>query len=134
MPLALFMAPTDPRMLSTIKAILESPARGGLANDGVVYRYPPQSDIDGLPGQEGTFNIRSFWLIEALTRAGLALPDKLDDAKLLFERLLEYANHLGLYSEQTGPQGEAPGNFPQAFTHLALISAAYNRDRMLGES
>ena len=74
----------------------------------------------------------SFWLVEALTRAGLADPEKLDHARLLFERVLGYANHLGLYSEQTGPQGEALGNFPQAFTHLALISAAFNLDRMLG--
>ena len=82
--------------------------------------------------EEGTFNMCSFWLVEALTRAGLAFPEKLDQARLLFERVLGYANHLGLYSEQTGPQGEALGNFPQAFTHLALISAAFNLDRMLG--
>jgi GH15 family glucan-1,4-alpha-glucosidase len=87
---------------------------------------------DGLPGEEGTFNMCSFWLVEALTRAGLVVPEKLDEARLLFERMLGYANHLGLYSEQTGPQGEALGNFPQAFTHLALISAAYNLDRALG--
>jgi GH15 family glucan-1,4-alpha-glucosidase len=74
----------------------------------------------------------SFWLVEALTRASAGIPGKLDEAKLLFERVLGYANHLGLYSEQTGPQGEALGNFPQAFTHLALISAAFNLDRMLG--
>ena len=73
----------------------------------------------------------SFWLVEALTRAGQALPEKLDQARLLFERMLGYANHLGLYAEQTGPQGEALGNFPQAFTHLAVTSAAFNLDRML---
>jgi GH15 family glucan-1,4-alpha-glucosidase len=73
----------------------------------------------------------SFWLVEALTRASVGIPEKLDEARLLFERVLGYANHLGLYSEQTGPQGEALGNFPQAFTHLALISAAFNLDRML---
>jgi GH15 family glucan-1,4-alpha-glucosidase len=73
-----------------------------------------------------------FWLVEALTRAALADAEKLDQAKLLFERVLGYANHLGLHPEQTGPQGEALGNFPQAFTHLALISAAFNLDRMLG--
>ena len=87
--------------------------------------------IDGLPGEEGTL-ICSFWLVEPLTRAGLADTGKLDHARLLFERVLGYANHLGLYSEQTGPQGEALGNFPQAFTHLALISAAFNLDRVLG--
>jgi GH15 family glucan-1,4-alpha-glucosidase len=74
----------------------------------------------------------SFWLIEALTRASMGAPEKLDHARLLFERMLGYSNHLGLYSEQTGPQGEALGNFPQAFTHLALISAAFNLDRSLG--
>jgi GH15 family glucan-1,4-alpha-glucosidase len=132
MPLVFFMAPTDPRMLSTINAILENPLHGGLVSDSLVYRYPPQPRIDGLPGEEGTFNMCSFWLVEALTRAGQADAEKLDHARLLFERVLGYANHLGLYSEQTGPQGEALGNFPQAFTHLALISAAFNLDRMLG--
>ena len=73
----------------------------------------------------------SFWLVEALTRAGQVLPEKLDQAQLIFERMLGYANHLGLYAEQTGSQGEALGNFPQAFTHLGLISAAFNLDRML---
>jgi GH15 family glucan-1,4-alpha-glucosidase len=132
MPLVFFMAPTDPRMLSTIKAILKNPRDGGLVTDSLVYRYPPQPRIDGLPGEEGTFTMCSFWLVEALTRSSLAFPENLDQARLLFERVLGYANHLGLYSEQTGPQGEALGNFPQAFTHLALISAAFNLDRMLG--
>jgi GH15 family glucan-1,4-alpha-glucosidase len=119
-------------MVSTINAILKNPREGGLVSDSLVYRYPPRPRIDGLPGEEGTFNMCSFWLVEALTRASMAEPEKLDDARLLFERVLGYANHLGLYSEQTGPQGEALGNFPQAFTHLALISAAFNLDRMLG--
>jgi len=132
MPLVFFIAPTDPRMLSTISAILESPAHAGLVTDGLVYRYPPQPRVDGLPGEEGTFNICSFWLVEALTRASLASPEKLDEARLMFERVLGYANHLGLYAEQTGLQGGALGNFPQAFTHLALISAAFNLDRTLG--
>src|SRR5258708_1076070 len=132
MTLVFFMAPTDPRMLSTIDAILESPSHGGLVSDSLVHRYPPHPRIDGLPGEEGTFNMCSFWLVEALTRAGLGYPERLDQARLLFERVLGYANHLGLYAEQTGPQGEALGNFPQAFTHLALISAAFNLDRMLG--
>ncbi len=81
-------------------------------------RYPPKPRIDGLPGEEGTFNMCSFWLVEALTRAGQADAEKLNGARLLFERVLGYANHLGLYAEQTGSQGEALGNFPQAFTHL----------------
>jgi GH15 family glucan-1,4-alpha-glucosidase len=132
MPLVFFMAPNDPRMLHTLDAILESPSHGGLVSDSLVYRYPPEPRIDGLPGEEGTFNMCSFWLVEALTRAGQTIPEKLDQARLLFERMLGYANHLGLYAEQTGPQGEALGNFPQAFTHLALISAAFNLDRVLG--
>src|SRR5437899_5756471 len=132
MPLVFFMAPNDPRMLSTIDAILKSPSQGGLVSDSLVYRYPPDPRIDGLPGEEGTFNMSSFWLVEALTRARQTDPKKLDQAMLLFERMLGYANHLGLYAEQTGAQGEALGNFPQAFTHLALISAAFNLDRRLG--
>ena len=132
MPLVFFMAPTDPRMLGTLNAILKNPGDGGLLSDSLVYRYPPKPLIDGLSGKEGTFNMCSFWLVEALTRAGQAFPERLDQARLLFERVLGYANHLGLYSEQTGLQGEALGNFPQAFTHLALISAAFNLDRMVG--
>ncbi len=132
MPLVFFMAPNDPRMLQTIDAIRRAPSQGGLFTDGLVYRYPPGKKSDGLPGEEGTFNLCSFWLVEALTRAGAVDSDKLDEARLLFERMLGFANHLGLYAEQTGSQGEALGNFPQAFTHLALISAAFNLDRTLG--
>ena len=131
MPLVFFMAPSDPRMVNTIKAILKSPKEGGLVSDGLVYRYPPDPRIDGLSGEEGTFNMCSFWLVEAMTRAGQADPEMLNQARLLFERMLGYANHLGLYAEQTSSQGEALGNFPQAFTHLALISAAFNLDRNL---
>jgi len=132
MPLVFFLAPTDRRMVGTLRAILESPTRGGLVSDGLVYRYPPRTQIDGLQGEEGTFNMCSFWLVEALTRAGQANPEMLDEARLLFEHMIGYANHLGLYGEQTSQQGEALGNFPQAFTHLALISSAFNLDRMLG--
>jgi GH15 family glucan-1,4-alpha-glucosidase len=131
MPLVFFMTPSDPRMLNTIKAISKNPKEGGLVSDGLVYRYPPEQRIDGLPGEEGTFNMCSFWLVEAMTRAGMADGEMLDQARLLFERMLNYANHLGLYAEQTSSQGEALGNFPQAFTHLALISAAFNLDRTL---
>jgi GH15 family glucan-1,4-alpha-glucosidase len=132
MPMVLFMAPNDPRMLSTLDAILQDPRHGGLVTDSLVYRYPPSPGVDGLPGKEGSFNMCSFWLIEAITRASMSRPEKLDQARLLLERMLGYSNHLGLFGEQTGPQGEALGNFPQAFTHLALISAAFNLDRMLG--
>jgi GH15 family glucan-1,4-alpha-glucosidase len=133
MPLVFFMAPSDPRMISTIQAILKDPRDGGLVSDSLVYRYPPQPRVDGLPGEEGTFNMCSFWLAEALTRAGQTNPAWLDQARLLFERMLNYANHLGLYAEQTSAQGQALGNYPQAFTHLALISAAFNLDRTLGK-
>jgi len=132
MSLVFFMAPTDPRMLATIDAIDRPPRDGGLAEGGLVYRYDQERVDDGLPGQEGSFNLCSFWLVEALTRAGQGDPRRLDHARLLFEQMLGYANHLGLYAEQTGHSGEALGNFPQAFTHLALISAAYNLDRALG--
>jgi GH15 family glucan-1,4-alpha-glucosidase len=87
---------------------------------------------DGLSGNEGTFNICTFWLVEALTRAGRVERHRLNEARLMFEKMLSYANHLGLYAEETGHSGEALGNFPQAFTHLALISAAFNLDRALG--
>jgi GH15 family glucan-1,4-alpha-glucosidase len=86
------------------------PQSRGLVSDSLVHRYPPNPRIDGLSGEEGT--MCSFWLVEALTRAGLAYPERLDQARLLFERVLGYANHLGPYAEQTGPQGEALGNFP----------------------
>jgi GH15 family glucan-1,4-alpha-glucosidase len=131
MPLVFFIAPNDPRMLSTLNAIRAPLTDGGLAADGLVYRYDPTLAPDGLPGTEGTFNMCSFWLIEALTRAGRDDPKILGEARLRFEQMLGYANHLGLYAEQTGPSGEALGNFPQAFTHLGLISAAFNLNRAL---
>jgi GH15 family glucan-1,4-alpha-glucosidase len=132
MPLVFFLAPNDPRMLSTLDAIRRPADADGLSADGLVYRYNPAASPDGLSGGEGTFNMCSFWLVEALTRAGRTAPDRLEDARLLFEQMLGYANHLGLYAEQTGASGQALGNFPQAFTHLALISAAFNLDRALG--
>jgi GH15 family glucan-1,4-alpha-glucosidase len=122
MPLVKFIAPTDPRWLSTLDAIGEE-----LVSDTLVHRYNPHTSPDGLEGEEGTFSICSFWYVEALTRAG-----RVDEARLAFEKMLTYANHLGLYSEEIGPTGELLGNFPQAFTHLALISAAFNLDRELG--
>jgi GH15 family glucan-1,4-alpha-glucosidase len=122
MPLVLFIAPTDPRWLSTLDAIGDE-----LVSDSLVYRYNIEASPDGLRGDEGTFSICSFWYVEALTRAG-----RLEEARLAFEKMLTYANHLGLYSEEIGPTGEQLGNFPQAFTHLALISAAFNLDRALG--
>ncbi|MBL1097469.1 glycoside hydrolase family 15 protein [Streptomyces coffeae] len=122
MPLAKFISPTDPKWLSTLDALGEE-----LVSDSLVYRYDPQRSPDGLPGEEGTFSICSFWYVEALARAG-----RVDEARLAFEKMLTYANHLGLYAEEIGRTGEQSGNFPQAFTHLALISAAFNLDRALG--
>jgi GH15 family glucan-1,4-alpha-glucosidase len=122
MPMVKFIAPKDPRWLSTLDAIGRE-----LVADSLVYRYNVRASPDGVDGDEGTFSICSFWYVEALARAG-----HLDEARLAFEKMLTYANHLGLYSEEIGPSGEALGNFPQAFTHLALISAAVNLDFQLG--
>ncbi len=122
MPMVKFIAPKDPRWLSTLDAISRE-----LVSDSLVYRYNVSAAPDGVDGDEGTFSICSFWYVEALARA-----DRLDDARLAFEKMLTYANHVGLYSEEIGPSGELLGNFPQAFTHLALISAAVNLDARLG--
>ena len=122
MPLCKFIAPTDPRWISTLDAI-----GAELVSDSLVYRYNVAASPDGLAGDEATFSMCSFWWVESLARAG-----RLDEARLAFEKMLTYANHVGLYSEEIGPTGEQLGNFPQALTHLALISAAYNLDRQLG--
>ena len=122
MPLAKFIAPADPRWLSTLDAMGQD-----LVSDSLVFRYDPEASPDGLRGEEGTFSMCSFWYVEALARAG-----RVEAARLAFEKMLTYANHLGLFSEEVGPTGEHLGNFPQALTHLALISAAYNLDRALG--
>jgi GH15 family glucan-1,4-alpha-glucosidase len=122
MPLVNFVAPTDRRWLSTLDAMSNE-----LVSDSLVYRYNVEASPDGLEGEEGTFSICTFWYVEALARAG-----RVDEARLAFEKMLTYANHLGLYSEQIGLTGEALGNFPQAFTHLGLISAAFYLDRELG--
>ena len=127
LPLVFFASPTDPRMLKTLDATMQPPEKGGLLSNSLVYRYNVDETADGLKGEEGTFNLCTFWLVEALTRAG-----RVDEARLMFEQMLGYANHVGLYAEETGHRGEALGNFPQAFTHLALISAAFNLDRALG--
>ncbi|MFJ8635662.1 glycoside hydrolase family 15 protein [Streptomyces sp. NPDC093568] len=122
MPMAKFIAPTDPKWLSTLDALTED-----LVSDSLVYRYDPEASPDGMRGDEGTFSICSFWYVEAMVRAG-----RVDEARLAFEKMLTYANHLGLYAEEISHTGEQQGNFPQAFTHLALISAAFNLDRALG--
>jgi GH15 family glucan-1,4-alpha-glucosidase len=122
MPLMRFISPVDPMWRSTMKAI-----ETRLVEDTLVRRYEPErTHVDGIPGAEGSFTACSFWYIECLARAG-----ELEKAQLLFEKLLGYANHHGLYSEQIGPSGQHLGNFPQAFTHLALISTATYLDRVL---
>jgi len=124
MPLVGFVSPTDPMWLSTLRAIDRE-----LVSDSLVYRYDPSASPDGLRGHEGTFSICTFWYVDALTRTG-----RLDDARLVLDKMLTYANHLGLFSEEIGLTGEQLGNFPQAFSHLALINAAINLNRALDEN
>jgi GH15 family glucan-1,4-alpha-glucosidase len=124
MPLIRFISPRDPQWLSTLKKIEED-----LVSDTVVYRYKVgEAAYDGFVKHEGTFSMCSFWYVECLSRSG-----QLEKARLCFEKMLGYANHLGLYSEQLGFEGEHLGNFPQAFTHMGLISAAYNLNRQFND-
>ncbi|MGW9428002.1 glycoside hydrolase family 15 protein [Streptomyces decoyicus] len=122
LPMVKFLSPEDPRFRSTVKAIGEK-----LVTDSLVFRYDPKESPDGLDGTEGTFSICSFWWVEALARTG-----QIDEARVALEKMFTYANHLGLYAEQIGMTGEHLGNFPQAFTHLALISAATSLDGFMG--
>jgi GH15 family glucan-1,4-alpha-glucosidase len=123
MPLVGFVAPTDPMWLSTLDAMDQE-----LVSDSLVYRYDPAASPDGLRGHEGTFSICTFWYVDALARSG-----RLEQARLAFEKMFTYANHLGLYAEEIGQTGEQLGNFPQAFTHLSLINAAITLDRQLDQ-
>jgi GH15 family glucan-1,4-alpha-glucosidase len=122
MPLLKFVAPNDPRFVSTLAEVEKR-----LVTDSLVFRYDHDRSPDGLDGAEGTFSLCSFWYVEALTRLG-----RLDEARLALEKMFTYANHLGMYAEEVGLTGQQLGNFPQAFTHLSLISAAINLDRALG--
>ncbi|HWF66388.1 MAG TPA: glycoside hydrolase family 15 protein [Acidobacteriaceae bacterium] len=124
LPIVMFIAPKDPRMLSTLDRIIQT-----LVTDSLVHRYSLEGELaakDGLTGHEGTFSMCTFWLVDALARA-----ERVDDARFIFEKMLTYGNHLGLYSEEIGSTGNALGNFPQAFTHLGLISAALHLDEKL---
>lgn len=121
MPLVGMISPQDPMWLSTLDAITEE-----LVTDSLVYRYNPAASPDGLPGAEGTFSLCSFFYVNALTDAG-----RIDDAQYAFEKMLTYGNHLGLFAEEIDPTGLQLGNFPQAFTHLALIRAAITLDAAL---
>jgi len=124
LPLVKFISPSDPRWKSTLQAIGKN-----LVEDSLVYRYRPNKAApDGLRGGEGTFSTCSFWYIECLARAG-----DLKQARFIFEKALGYSNHLGLYAEQLGSCGEHLGNFPQALSHIALISAAWNLDERLSK-
>ena len=133
MPLVFFMAPTDPKLRQTLDAIRQPPAAGGLVSDDMVYRYNTHQADDGLQGGEGAFNLCTFWLVDALTRVGRTDPVSIEKAHIIFEKMLRKANHLGLFSEETGVSGEPVGNFPQALAHLSLISAAVNLDSVLEE-
>jgi GH15 family glucan-1,4-alpha-glucosidase len=121
MPLVGFVVPTDPMWLSTLDAMDTE-----LVSDSLVYRYNPSASPDGLRGSEGTFSMCTFWYVDALARSG-----RLEQARLVFEKMLTYANHVGLFAEEIGLTGEQLGNFPQAFTHLSLINAAVNLDYQL---
>jgi GH15 family glucan-1,4-alpha-glucosidase len=121
MPTVGFIDGRDPLWLSTLHAM-----DGELVTDSLVYRYDPEASPDGLRGSEGTFSLCSFAYVDALTRA-----DRVDDARLAFEKMLTYANHVGLFSEEIALTGEQIGNFPQAFTHLQLIDAALTLDAAL---
>jgi GH15 family glucan-1,4-alpha-glucosidase len=122
MPLVRFINPYEPRWLSTLEAIERE-----LVSDTLVYRYrTDRGAADGLVGEEGTFSMCSFWYVECLSRSGFV-----EKARLYFEKMLGYANHLGLFAEQIGHRGQHLGNFPQAFTHLGLISAAFELNRKL---
>ena len=112
MPLVKFISSDDPKWTSTLAAIGRT-----LSHDVLVERY--EDGTDGMEGDEGTFTICTFWYVEALARAG-----QVDRARLLFDKVLSYASPLGIFSETISDSGEQLGNFPQAFTHLALISAA----------
>lgn len=124
MPQVGFVAPGDPMWRSTLCAMDDE-----LVSDSLVYRYNPSASPDGLRGSEGTFSLCTFLYVDALARAG-----RLDDARLTFEKMLTYANHVGLYSEEIAPTGEQIGNFPQAFTHLALIDAAITLNDCLDDA
>jgi pentatricopeptide repeat protein len=121
MPITGFVVPSDPMWHATLDAIEQE-----LVSDSLVYRYNPSASPDGLTGNEGTFSICTFWYVDALARSG-----RVEKARYVFEKMLTYANHVGLFSEEIGPTGEQLGNFPQAFSHLSLIGAAVQLDRAL---
>ena len=121
MPIEGFISASDPMWLSTLDAM-----NSQLVSDSLVYRYNPAASPDGLHGDDGTFSLCTFLYVDSLARAG-----RLDDAILVFEKMFTYGNHLGLFSEEIDSTGGQLGNFPQAFTHLALINSAITLNREL---
>ncbi|KAI1736817.1 glycoside hydrolase family 15 protein [Xylaria scruposa] len=130
-PLVFFITPNDPRFLNTVERILLPPEKGGLTVTGLVHRYNSELSDDGVGGHEGAFSMCTFWLVEALTRAGAYDRKYLVRAVNLFENMLAFSNHHSMFSEEISRTGEQLGNTPQAFSHLALISAAFNLDRAM---
>jgi len=133
MPLVFFMHGSDPRFKGTLKRILKTPERGGLTSNNLVYRYDINKSNDGIGGEEGTFCLCTLWCVEALTRAGETDRVFLQRATSMFEDFLLYLNHVGLCSEEISEAGEALGNAVQGFTHVTLISAAFNLSRTLAK-
>ncbi|KAK4545061.1 hypothetical protein LTR36_003612 [Oleoguttula mirabilis] len=129
-PLVFFVAPNDPRFTNTLERLMLPLEKGGLTDTGMVHRYNTSLSNDGVGGGEGAFSMCTFWLVEALTRAGAYDQKYLEQAVTLFENTLGFANHLTMFSEEISRSGEQLGNTPQAFSHLALISAAFNLDRV----
>ncbi|CEJ89658.1 Putative Glycoside hydrolase family 15 protein [[Torrubiella] hemipterigena] len=129
-PLVFFVAPCDPRFTNTLDRILLPPEKGGLTSTGLVYRYNTEISDDGVGGKEGAFSMCTFWLVEAMTRASVYEPKYLIEAVNIFENMLSFSNHLRMFSEEISGSGEQLGNTPQAFSHLGLISAAFNLDRV----
>ncbi|KAF8914864.1 glycoside hydrolase family 15 protein [Mucidula mucida] len=134
MPLVFFMQGSDPRFVSTLKQILKTPERGGLTSNNLVFRYDVNKSDDGVGGEEGTFCLCTLWCVEALTRAGQYDNTMLPKAVAMFEDFLQYLNHVGLCTEEVSEAGEGLGNAVQGFTHVTLISAAYNLSRTLTHS
>ncbi|KAF9476199.1 glycoside hydrolase family 15 protein [Pholiota conissans] len=133
MPLVFFMHASDPRFVSTLNQIMKTPEKGGLTSNNLVYRYDVKKSDDGVGGEEGTFCLCTLWCIEALTRAGEIDKRLLPKAVNMFEDFLLYLNHVGLCTEEISDAGEALGNAVQGFTHVTLISAAYNLSRTLAK-
>jgi len=131
LPLVAFLPASDDRIMGTLGAILRRHVEGGLMTDNLVYRYNPHTTKDGCAGDEGTFSICTLWAVHALALSAPFNSVNLDKARAVFEQTLAYGNHLHLFSEEIGRRGEALGNFPQGFTHLALVHAAVELDHAI---